>query len=156
VVARFRGVRLVATRAGGRSYWVRGALGETCARVGNGGHGRKNEREASRGYRGVRRRRVCWADPTASAGAGGHAERVRRSRAGWVGTHGGFLHGNLLHERIDHALGVRLVLCREQKARGAHVPPSEPVRAKIRRGWVRWVGTLGLHADGHWVLPWTK
>jgi hypothetical protein len=50
------------------------------------------------------------------------------------GGHGGFLHGNLVHERIDHALGVRLVLCRKQKARGAHVPPSEPVRAKIRHG----------------------
>ena len=44
------------------------------------------------------------------------------------------LRGNLVHERIDHALGVRLVLCRKQKARGAHVPPSEPVRAKICRG----------------------
>ena len=49
--------------------------------------------------------------------------------------HGGFLHGNLVHERIDHALGVRLVLCRKHKARGAHVPPSEPLRAKIRRAW---------------------
>jgi hypothetical protein len=44
------------------------------------------------------------------------------------------LHGNLVHERIDHALDVRLVLGRKQKARGAHVPPSEPVHAKVRRG----------------------
>jgi hypothetical protein len=62
--------------------------------------------------------------------------------------HGGFLHGNLVHERIDHALGVRLVLCRKQKARGAHVPPSEPVRAKIRRGIEsKWAPALHLASD---------
>ena len=47
--------------------------------------------------------------------------------------HGGFLRGNLVHARVDRALRVRLVLGRPQKARGAHVPFSDPVRAKIRR-----------------------
>ena len=47
---------------------------------------------------------------------------------------GGFLHGNLEYERVDGALRARLVLGRQAKARGAHVPPSEVVRAKIRHG----------------------
>ncbi len=47
---------------------------------------------------------------------------------------GGFLYGNLEYERVDGALRACLVLCRQAKARGAHVPPSEAVRAKIRHG----------------------